>query len=273
MPKIDGVWRPLWSCHAKINGEWRDIGEYTGKIDGEHREIYRHEILESDINGFRLVYKLSTNKTHPMFPHLVTNRKLPVKFSVTGENPGMNTSVKGVLYQYDKTGYEEGILMYEGILYAVLNSGPVVNVCLAKDTKVNNDDERFSGTAPDMIEAWSTNKMSSLSIQLNGYLAFESYGYYMSGWNSLFELEHFTDPNKYPINDLTTDVQLSISRTILPINKRSTTYDNVASIGIARNLTTPDNNMIGSYGILDHTINSITVNDIVKPFTIEIYNN
>ena len=140
--KVDGKWRGVWSVHVKVDGVWRDT-DMSGKVDKLWRSSHKHIIEESDIVGFRLVYRVNPNKTHPDFPNLKTNLNMPIEFSVSGEYPGMNISTKGVLFHYERFGDEEGILMYEGSLYAVLTNGCLVDVGLSKNTMMN----RYQGGA------------------------------------------------------------------------------------------------------------------------------
>ena len=47
-------------------------------------------------------------------------------------------------------------------------------------------------------------------------------------------------------------------------------FDSVSTIGIARDMQTPVNNMVGSYGVLSHTIFSINLNGKDMPFMMAI---
>jgi hypothetical protein len=194
---------------------------------------------------------------------------MPIEFSLTGDTSGINTSTKGVLFHYERFGDEEGILMYEGRLYAVLKNGCLVDVPSSKNTKVNNDDERVIGATPDTPEAWITNKMRLLTVKLQGRMVYESFRYHMYGWNSLFDTTDFLLQDPYTVDEPYRDIKRIEPRLILPIETQLSTFSNVASIGVARSLTTVEN-MIGAYGILDHTIDSITVDGVTKPFIIEI---
>ena len=268
--KINGKWRELWSAHVKVDGIWRDI-DMSGKVNGAWKLSHKHVIEESDIVGFRLIYRVNPDKTHPDFPNLKTNINMPVDFSLSGSNIGLNDSTKGVVFHYERFGDEEGILMYEGSLYAVLTNGCLVDVGLSKNTKVNNDDLRLPGPCPLIPEVWATSRMKSIDIQLKGYTLFESFRYHMYGWNSLFDTNQFITQDSYTIDEIRRDIKyIEPPRIMMPIEKRLTSFDTVASIGIARNLHTVDT-MIGAYGTLDHTIEFIKVNGIVKPFIIEIY--
>lgn len=268
--KVDGKWRGVWSVHVKVDGVWRDT-DMSGKVDELWRSSHKHIIEEPDIVGFRLVYRVNPTKTHPDFPNLKTNLNMPIDFSVSGEDPGMNISTKGVLFHYERFGDEEGILMYEGSLYAVLTNGCLVDVGLSKNTKINNDDERLPGPCADIPEVWATSRMKSIDIQLKGYTLYESFRYHIYGWNSLFDDNQFINKDPYNADEIHRDINYIIpSRIMMPIEKRINSFNPIASIGIARNLNTTDT-MIGAYGTLDHTVEHIKVNGIIKPFNIEIH--
>lgn len=269
--KIDGVWREVWSAHVNINGVWRDVNMFS-KVD-DWKETHRHIIEERDIVGFRLVYKVNPNRVYPQFPELKTNLKIPVEFGLSGDLNGMNTEIKGAVFHYERFGYEEGIYMYEGSLYAVLKNGCLVDVSLTKDTEVNNDDERIlTDIPPGVKQVWATNKTRYLNIEMQAHLSYEMSRYHMYGWNSFFDTEDFIyeGENIEDTNADKKDLTVIESRIILPTKNRLKSFSPVASIGVARNLKI-EKTMMGGYGILDQTINFIKVNDVLKPFVIEIY--
>lgn len=266
---VNGVWREAWSVSINVNGVWRDSDSLVN-INGVMRESFTHEIEEEDIVGFRMVYKRNQTKKHPEFPHLKFNPNLPVITSLTGETPGfMDLNEKGFVFQYERDHVdEEGICVYDGTLYAVLINDALINVCETKDT--SGQDDRIPIDIPSISEAWSTNRVQELKIQLQGMLMFDSHGYYMSGWNNLFGKDQFIDTSDYTIKDNKNYIYLN-SYNILPISNRNERFNTLSSIGIARDMHTVDVNMVGSYGVLDHTISWISVNDIKKPFVIEVY--
>lgn len=270
--RIDGVWREVWSAHVKIDGNWRDV-DISGKVNNNWKNSHKHIIDERDIIGFRLVYKVNPNRIYPKFPELKTNLKIPVDFGLSGNISGMNTEIKGVVFHYERFGYEEGIYMYEGSLYAVLENGCLVDVSLTKDTKINNDDERIlTNIPPGVKQVWATNKTKNLLIEIQAHLTYEMSRYYMYGWNSFFDTEDFLYdlPNINDNNVDKKDLKVIESRIILPTTTRLNSFSPVSSIGVARNLKIEET-MMGGYGILDQTINFIKVNGVIKPFVIEIY--
>ena len=266
---VRGVFRDTWSVHTNVNGVWRDIDQYVN-VNGVYRQLYKHSIEESDIIGFRMVYKRLDSITHPDHPDLLVNHNLPVKMDLTGDTAGnMDTNQKGVVFQYDRTEYEkEGICVYKGDLYAVLTNNEIVNIGLTVSSVI--PDTRIPGI-PAVGDAWSTNKLEHLNIEIDAYILYESNGYHMSGWNSLFGKTQFTDPTDFPDTlDYKKIYQLN-SYNILPIDSRDELFDSSAYIGIARDMHSDEANMVGSYGVIDHTICEIRVNGIVKPFVFEIY--
>lgn len=270
MQNINGVWRETWSTSVNINGVWRDATVYSN-MNGVWRQNYANEITEDDIIGFRIVYKLNKNKKHDILTHLSYNPDLPAHMLLTGETAGfMDLNEKGVIFEYDRTYPDrEGIMMYEGKLYAVLKNDCVIDVCQTKEFW--SDDDRLPSNAPDITEVWATSKISNISITIQAHLAYESNGFYFAGWNSFFNKTQYTDPTSFPVDEDKKVFSMN-SYNILPISNRDNTFDTVASIGIARDVHTKDTNMVGSYGNIDHTIFWITVNGVNKPFVFEIYN-
>lgn len=266
--KINDTWREVWGAHVKIDETWRDANVLSN-VNGVWREQYNHFILESDIIGFRMVYKMASSKKHPEFPNLTVNKNLPVEVHVTGESQLMDFTRKGIVFQYLLDDPDmEGILMYEGTLYAVLVNGSIINVSSSNGSK--GGDDRNSNNIPGE-ESWITNRISNLSIYMNCQVLYESFGYYMNGWNSMFDNRSFIDPTNFPNKGPNKDVQILEPLIVFPVDTESKTFSSVASIGIARNMKTPTNNMIGSYGVLDHSISGIFVDGISKPFVVEIY--
>lgn len=262
---INGVWREVWSTHVKVNGVWRESDVLT-KVNGVWRESYNHLLEEKDIIGFRIVYKRSYTKKHLDFPNLSYNPNIPVSVHLAGDSiESMDTHSKSIIFEYFREqANEEGILMYEGNLYAVLVNGQIINV---GNSISSSDDNRVN---ENISEIWNTDKLNTLSIQLQGYVMYDYNGYYMNGWNSLFSTEQFLDCINHPDQNNHKNIY-RLNTCILPIESRSETFSSISSIGIARDMTSKENNMIGSYGVLDHTIEFIYVNNVAKPFVIELY--
>lgn len=267
---INGVWREMWTAMPKTDGVTRSSNIYT-KINGVNRVIYQHEITESDIIGFRMVYKRSVTKKHPDFPNLSFNPNLPVIVSLTGDTIGsMDMNYKGILFEYSNERVkEEGIYMYEGSLYALLSNDELVDIPLTK-ADVGPDD-RIPTSIPNGNHAWVSNRVAGLSIQVGYTLTYETFGYFMAGWNSFFSTDNWIDYTNYPDKDRNEKSLPVNSYNMLPIESRESTFDTIAQIGIARDMSSPTNNMIGSHGLLDQTIDNIWVNGIKKPFVIEMY--
>lgn len=267
---INGVWREMWTSMPKIDDVTRCSNIYT-KINGVNRVIYSHSLTENDIVGFRMVYKRSPMKKHPDFPHLSFNPNLPVLVSLTGDTIGsMDTNHKGILFEYSNARVkEEGIWMYQGSLYAVLTNNELLDISLTK-ADVGPDD-RISVDIPSIGNAWASNRIAGLSIQIGYTLVYETFGYFMAGWNSFFSTDHWIDPTNYPEKGPNEKSLPVNSYNMLPIESRESTFDAVAQIGIARDMSSPVNNMIGSHGLLDQTIDNIWVNGVNKPFVIEMY--
>jgi hypothetical protein len=163
---------------------------------------------------------------------------------------------------------EEGIIVYEGRLYAILVTGEIVNVCIVHGNNTNkiHEDEIIS----DVSSIYEVRYMDHLDISIDGHILFEDYGYYIAGWNNLFNTKPVLDQTIYP-NKIPHRKILDInSYNITPSYNRDEYFDSVATIGIARDMNDPVNNMVGSYGTLDHTIKKITLNGKDMPFVVEI---
>lgn len=259
--RINGVFRDNESESARINGVWRDTYHWV-KINGVWREVSGgSNITESDIVGFRLVYVLNKHKLHPDYPHLKYNPKIPYIADLAGENVGvMDMTFKSMVFEFNRDEYkEEGIIMFEGTLYAVLKNGNVVNI-----SGIDNDSSLVKNVR-------LYNKTKGLDITMRGYSMYELHGRFIDGWNNFFTNKKFMMMNNLPGGPDDRHVNLIHLEHFLPVEEREETYSPIASIGIARDMSSPDNNMIGSKGTLDHTLQEIYVNEVQKPFVIEIY--
>lgn len=268
--KVNGVYRDTIESSSKINGVWRkNTNSYT-KINGVWRSTHEEIIELKNIIGFKLIYTLNKARVHHDNPRLKYNANIPHVFKLTGETLGcMDLERKGVVFEYKRDfPEEEGIIMYEGRLYAVLENGKLFNVCqiLGNNNGKVHEDEMVS----EFSNIYEVGKLDGLDIKVDGYILFEDYGYYCAGWNNLFNSKPFIDPTIYPDKFLYKKRLEVNSYNILPMNMRDEYFDSVATIGIARDMETPIYNMSGSYGILDHTITRISLNGIDMPYVIEI---
>lgn len=275
LTNINGVWRTVQTPLVNINGVWRD-SDIMVNSHGVWREQHSCQLRERDIVGFRMIYKYSDNASHHAFPNLKPNKKVPAEIQLTGEHVGyMNLTEKGIIFRYVREGYKddpaylgwnhEGILKYEGRIYAVLSDDTILDIPACTTSGVYMDQQFGS------IPHYMTNLFSNLTITLEAWVIYESYGYHMEGWNNLLYKDPFIDPTNYPDKELHKNIKTLNSYIILPVEKRDKAFDSVASIGIARDMTSAEDNMIGSYGTLSHTIFNITVNGVSKPFVIELY--
>lgn len=263
---VNGVWResnPL----VNINGVWRESDSLVN-INGVWREASSKEriISEEDIKSFSFAYHLNKKMKHPTFPWLSYNENIPASIDLIGDISGeFNLNEKGVEFQYDRNNVihevvienkEEGIKMYESHIYAILQDDTPIDVCC-----IDNIDTGSS---------LGENKITNLKIEVQATLMYEANGYYMAGWNNICNKDQFI---------ITEDDSRSTGKNfkylngykILPTTDRDERFQPLIQIGIARDLTHAGINMVGSYGVLDHTIHWISVNGIKKPFTIGIY--
>lgn len=256
---IDGIWRPMWTSCPRVDGIMRDSNVGT-VIDGVTRYIHKHYFEEQDIVSFRMIYKRS-----------MTNSMIPVITDLTGESPSTcDTTRKGFIFEYSNDlPTEEGDYMYTGTLYAVTSTGEIIDVMRSTETPAS--DERYDAGIPGLEEVWLTNRIMNLSISMNIEVRYDCFGYYVDGWNSMFSTEQFIDRTRYPDKGPNKDTFAIGSFPIIPIASRPKTFDFVSRIGIRRNMTDPDRNMIGSHGTFDHIIHKIWVDGVRKPFVIEKY--
>lgn len=269
--KVNGVWREVWSAHVKVNGEWRDI-DIRPRVNGFWRLSHRHTLTSDDIKALRFIYSPNTKIRHDTFFELDPNPKMPVTMTVSGINAGKYSLYpKGVILNYERFGYEEGIRVYDGHLYIELENGCFIDVGRSKNTGRNNDDERYPGPTREIKEVWATNRIKDMDIRMKYYTLYETFRYNMYGWNSFFSTYNFL-PENPRIEDSSDRKKYNPEKQLIliPHKRRSNDFVPYARIGICRALK-PYETMMGSYGIIDHTIEAITVNGVQKPFSIEVY--
>lgn len=274
--KVNSVWRNSKSNYTKVNGVWREADSKT-KVNGVWRDVYNSTssstIDPNNIVGFVLIYTLNKNRIHHNIPRLKYNSKIPYICKLTGDQSSigqMDLNHKGIIFEYLRDlPEEEGIIIYEGRLYALTKDSQMVNVCKAYGSNEGKT------TEDEMVTEFSSlidvAKLSGLDIKINGYVYFEDYGYYIEGWNNLFNTKPWIDKTIYPIKEPHKKRLELNNYNILPVDNRPAYFDSVANIGIARDMQTPVNNMVGSHGRLDHTIDRIELNGKALPFTIELY--
>lgn len=266
--KINNEQRCTHDVSVKVNGQWHQASQYT-KVDGEWKQIHSPKYTSNDIIGFRIVYERCNNfKKHPNFDNLPVNHDIPVRFDLTGDTTGlMSLHEKGVIFEYDRTYPDvEGVSMYEGRLLAVMSNKQVIDVCQS-----GSGEHRVTSNIPLTPEIWWSNKLNDINIEIEASISYESYGYYVAGWNSLFNIDQFLDQTNTSINKEDKNNYDINSYIILPIDNRVDSFDKVASIGIARDMHTQGLNMVGSHGNISQTIHWIKVDGEIKPFVIEIY--
>jgi hypothetical protein len=268
---IHGEWHDNWNNMVNVNGVWRDAISYVN-VNGKWKQMNKLEIEESDIVGFHFIYKLNKEKKSTQFPYLSYNEHIPYNMNLTGTTAGtMDLTDKGVIFTYNHTADNEaGIVEYDGYMYAELTDGNYIDIGYSKEYFGNED--RVTSVSPNISEVWRTYKAHNLDIKFQGYECFSCDGYYISGWNNMF--------NNMPYLSKADDTEDSDSSfrhlndyIMMPYESRDqSSFSPIAEIGIARDIHTDYTNMVGSYGYLDHTIYWITVNGVKKPFVFEIYN-
>lgn len=254
--KVNGEWKESWNQCVKVDGEWRPANVFM-KVNGEWKESYHYELTEKDIIGFKLIYSVNPKRKHLYHYHLNYNPTLPVRFDLTGKHIGqMDTTEKGVLYQYlNEDNDNEGVLMYEGRMYAIHTSGILIDVGL-----IPSSTDKSIGIG----------RIQNNSIEVVATTTYQCFGYYMAGWNSFFDHQDFIDYTVFPDIGPHDGYNEIPNLKLLPLKQRSEDFASIASIGIARDIETPVRNMVGNHGSLSQSIHKITMNGIEKPFLIEI---
>lgn len=252
---INGVYRTVWPSRVMIDGVWRSDDSYA-MINGVWRKTYEHNISSANIIGVRIIYVRDPVARSDEYPSLKSTKQLPVRMTLTGDTRGnMDLVKKGVIFEYDHDHPTwEGICMYCATMYVELAGGTLLAV--------------NPRTGPNL---WDTPELCDTTIQVSGYEFYDSYGYYISGWNSIFHKTQFTKDENFHDKSQVKKFNLLNQYDILPAMTRDDNFDSGISIGIARSLRADGLNMVGSYGVLDHTYREILVNGEPKPFVIEIY--
>lgn len=256
----DGIWREVTNSMVCINGVWRSANQW-GKINGVWRTSNPTKRLKpDDIKGFRLIYTLDKSISYTEFPGMKFNPDIKNIIAISEHtsdgsivelnNSKYDESEKGIIFEIVNTrDYgTEGIYALRGILYAELIDGTLVSISDINDNPTSNTDD--------------------VDIKIDGYVKYESYGPKpIIGWNRMLSYD-----NILPVDSSNNKKLVRMnSYNILPSYKRASIYDSSFIIGIARNMSDKDHNMIGTTGLLDQTIESIYLNGTEMPFSIEYH--
>ena len=250
----EGKFIELQKPSTMVNGQIKTANVYT-KVDNEIRLIYG-DISTSDILGFKLIYRVNKNIQNETLSYLIYNPYINHSFVTTTNSNSFDTKSKGVIYEYFDSGDEEGILCYQGILYAVLRNNMLLDV-------LNTELE-------DLLDDVLITNREEFELKISYQVRYECKGFNTFGWNSIFSKEELLPQSKY-FNDkeLRSDINIINDRMIYPL--KDTNFRDSCLVGIARDVTVKDYHMIGSSGKFSHTINQLLVNDIPKPFTVEVF--
>lgn len=253
MPKVlvNHIWRAT-NDWVKVNHIWRKSNQWA-KVNGVWRQpVDTKRLITSDeIDGFQLIYTPARYLKHYLFPDMEFNEDVRYIIDRTGyiDNSLYDDKKKSIIFEYTNSRPEiEGHYVLEGNLYAVLK-----------------DDNRIPISS--YTDHAATYDPGDIDVKIYGFSSAEIYGPPCLGWNMLFSR----------INNLAGDiidnkkVDSFDAYHILPSYKRDEYYHPLAVIGIARNMSDRFNNMVGSHGTLDQTIDKITLNGISMPFQIIIY--
>lgn len=246
MIDVNGVYRNA-TPYVNVNGVWRKATVYANAL-GAWRNVddIKDEVADlNQITSFKVIYK-KARFLHYSGHHLHFNDNIRNVIEITGhDSHESNTNPKSLLFRYlNRDLTTQGIYVLEGIVYGVIG-----------DNEIPLSTIESGPSAPDDVE-----------IVIDSSYSCETYGPYAMGWNRLFAHEHcLPREDGYFKRSI-----ISGNQYILPTYKRSTKYDTIALIGIARDLTSHKHTMVGSYGALSHNILSISLNGKALPFTLEI---
>lgn len=248
---INGVLRKPPEVASLINGVWREQKDIYSNINGVFRSAYKKEEKPFVCKGFLIKYWLNKFRHHFDYPKLKYNKNIPYNFRIG--DPSINNfdlTPKSVVFEFNNQNYEEeGIVMYEADIYLITLANEKIDI----------------GESP------LDYRLHNHKIIINCEIIDENYGYYVAGWNSIFSDNQFIEPSGKPIitnqhHYVIPDLQVA------PEYKRDKDFNGTLDIGIARDMTSPEKNMIGTRGIFTHVINQILFNGEPKPFIIEIEN-
>jgi len=247
---VNGVFREPPEVASLVNGVWRKHKKIFININGVFRNTFNKKERPLVVKHFIIEYALNKFRKHPDFPTLRYNRKIPYKFQINKYNylSNLDLNEKSLLFEYNNSKYEEeGIIMFEGHIYLVTLADEKIDI----------------GQIP--IDY----RLHDINLTISYEVVDENYGYEVFGWNSIFSANQFIHSKGKPdvINQYHSRVNDMI---IAPEWKRNEDYNPTLDIGIARDMTHPNKNMIGSRGVMTHTIYDIKVNGESKPFQIEI---
>ena len=248
----DGKFEQLKAPVVMVDGQLKNADIYT-KVNNEIRIIYGR-VSANDIAGFKLIYTLDNTKQHNVLDHLKYNSDIVYNINTTDGGNIYNLNSKGIIFDFDELRYDEGIIFYEGVLYAILNNGMLLQ--LTNNSISNLKDKRVLVT-----EAMEFTLCATYETR------YEIRGYNMYGWNKMFSSNTFL-PKSNDTKELKSESLLYDDTTIYSDKLKEKV--GLCEIGIACDTHNKDVHMIGTKGTLSQFVYQITVNEEPKPFTIEI---
>lgn len=263
---IDGVAREA-TPYININGVMRESSSYVN-VNGVLREVisnHQRLVTADDIKYFDISFIRDKNPYHPKYPHLGYNpnlRGLKLTGDIIEEISQVSFNHKGVELMYDRypenPNEEEGIVLYNAHIYAVLMDDTPIDICCLSQT----DEDSSLNTG---------NKITDLKINIQATLIYESNGYYMTGWNNICNTKQFISSEIEPLKPNSKNFKYVNNYPLLPVSSRLDDYQPLMQIGYVMDLHNDGDNMVGSHGVLDQSIHWITVNGNYKPFVIEVH--
>ena len=237
MNNINGVYRS-GDDYACINGVWRNVNNSV-MVNGVWRNASPKTIDIDNIKGLCILYTPNKVLKYQGNKELQYNENIP--YSINTTSIEFDGNPKSIIFQYT---YEqprvEGIVLYTSTTYFITWDNEMFNV-----DEFDLDDD----------------------LKIYGSTSYESIGVPVLGWNQFYSTENNIPTNrslKYQKN-----VQRVSSCNIFPTYRRHDKYHHRALIGIARDMKTYHQNMVGSHGTLDHTITKVILKDKAIPFILK----
>lgn len=226
--RMNGLWKEVEQPYVKVDGKIRTTDVYT-RVDGKPRLVFG-KVKASEIIGFRMVYYVKQDAEYIDIPDLKFNPNLPVRMSPTDHANHMDDYGKGVVYEFFDTNVnEEGILMYEGRLLAMLKNGMLLDI--------------FGNPDPiPGLDAPLVTKSMDFTLSVTYDVRYQGYGLHTRGWNSMWSSTQFLKPDTTNANYFHEDVRFTSNHMLVPVGDTSAcrelraiglkdlTYDRAASM-------------------------------------------
>lgn len=198
----NGLWKEIEQPYSRVEGKIKETDVYT-RVDGKPRLVFG-KVTAADILGFRMVYYPKKDAEYIDIPTLKFNLDLPVLMHETDRADVMDIGHKGVVYEFFDTHVEQdGILMYEGRLLAVLKNGMLLDIF--------GNPEPIPG-----LDAPLVTKSMDFTVMVSYDVRYQGYGTHTRGWNSMWSSVQFLKPDTEDATYFKEDIRLSENHVLVP---------------------------------------------------------